>query len=77
MRTQLDDIQDDTSTISRQIDSLRDSASYDSGVNETRHRELMDYLMTIKIESENRDSSIKHILYVILFLLCVIAFKMR
>jgi hypothetical protein len=75
MRTQIDDIQDDTKTISRQIDSLRESASYDSGVNETRYRELMDYLMTIKMESENRDSSIKHILYVFLALLCVIAFK--
>ncbi len=75
MRTQIDDIQDDTKTISRQIDSLRESASYDSGVNETRYRELMDYLMTIKMESENRDSSIKHILYVILAVLCVIAFK--
>jgi hypothetical protein len=76
MRTQIDDIKDDTSTISRQIDSLRDSASYDSGVNETRHRELMDYLMTAKMESESRDSSIKYTLYVILAVLCVIAFKL-
>jgi hypothetical protein len=76
MRTQIDDIRDDASEICRQIDSLRDSANYDSGVNETRHRELMDYLMTIKMESESRDSSIKHILYVILAVLCVIAFKL-
>jgi hypothetical protein len=36
----------------------------------------MDYLMTIKMESESRESSIKHILYVILAVLCVIAFKL-
>ena len=58
--------------ISRQIQRLEDSNSYDVGVSETRHREIMDYLLTLKMESDKRHSAIKTDLYVVLVALIII-----
>ena len=63
--------------ISRQIQRLEDSHSYDVGVSETRHREVMDYLLTLKMESDKRHDSIKTVLYIVLFGLVLIGFKLH
>ncbi len=63
--------------ISRQIQSLEDERSSDVGVNENRHREIMDYLLTIKIESDHRHDSIKNLIYIILVMLVFLAFKIK
>lgn len=76
MRTQLDDLQHDAVQISRQLDSMRESASYAVGVAETQHREVMDYLLTMKMESERRDSFLRRLLFVNLLVMCLLAFKL-
>ena len=62
--------------ISRQIQRLEDSHSYDVGVSETRHREIMDYLLTLKMEGDKRHSAIKTELYVVLIALFIIGLKL-
>ena len=63
--------------ISRQIQSLEDKQSSNEGVSENRHREIMDYLLTIKMEGDNRHSSIKNLIYIILVMLVFLAFKIK
>lgn len=75
MRSQLDDMSDQISMISRQIESAKEFSSYEAGLSESRYRELLDYLMTMKLLSEQRHSSVKGVLYAVLGILCVIAFK--
>jgi hypothetical protein len=50
--------------ISRQIQRLEDSHSNDVGVSEMRHREIMDYMLTLKMESDKRHDTVKILLYI-------------
>jgi hypothetical protein len=50
--------------ISRQIQKLEDNRNFDTGVSEMRHREIMDYMLTLEMESEKRHDTIKIILYI-------------
>lgn len=63
--------------ISRQIQSLNEIHNNEIGITETRHREIMDFLLTLKMETDAKHDSIKHLLYIILVALVFIAFKLK
>lgn len=63
--------------ISRQIQSLNETHNNEIGITETRHREIMDFLLTLKMETDNKHDAIKHLLYIILLALVFIAFKLK
>ena len=70
-------MEDKIEQIGRQIKRLEDTQLDNIGISETRHRELMDYMLTLKMESDTRHESIKYLLYIILMAMIFIAFKIR
>ena len=69
-------MQHEIDQISRQIQRLENTQMENIGISETRHRELMDYMLTLKMESDKRHESVKHLLYIILISLIYIGFKL-
>ena len=70
-------MEDEIEQIGRQIKRLEDTQLDNIGINETRHRELMDYMLTLKMESDKRHESIKYLLYIIIMALVFMVFKIR
>ena len=70
-------MEDEVEQIGRQIKRLEDTQLDNIGISETRHRELMDYMLTLKMESDKRHESIKYLLYIIIMALVFVVFKIR